>query len=108
MITILKGRKHSATNQQRRRTNEIQKADYGREYPVYEYRQQMLEGEISIQIDVERLVSELGTTALRSKGKKAVEASGAVVVTVRNIREVSGGEWKKHYLYSNPKIEEAK
>lgn len=102
MQTILKNHKLSATKELRRDSGKFnQHAPNYPRYPVFEYRTQTLEGEITIEIDVEALIRTLGTAALRSRGKKAVEASGAVVVTARNIREVSVSDWRPHFLMPN-------
>jgi hypothetical protein len=103
MQTILKNHKLTATKELRRNTGETEYSASGlSHWPVFEYRTQTLEGEITIEIDVEKLVRNLGTAALRSRGKKAVEASGAVVVTARNIREIALGDWRPNFLNKNP------
>ena len=51
-----------------------------------------LEGDVTLSIDVEALIKSLGYKALRAKTHKAVEASGAVVVTAK-ITSSKAGEW---------------
>ena len=61
----------------------------------YDFKWDTLEGEATLSIDIEALIAHLGPKALTSKGRKAVEASGAVVVTVSRVRTVQEGEWGK-------------
>lgn len=52
-----------------------------------------LEGEVTLEVNVEALLRMLGGKALTSKGRKAIEASGAVVVTAR-VTSTKAGDWK--------------
>jgi hypothetical protein len=99
MHTLVKNHKLTATKVLQRKTGKLEYSASGQSHwPVFEYQTQTLEGEITVEINLEALIQTLGTAALKSKGKKAVEASGAVVVTARNIREVSLSDWRStHY-----------
>jgi hypothetical protein len=52
-----------------------------------------LEGDVTLEVDVDRLLQMLGGKALRSKSHKAIEASGAIVVTAR-VTSSKAGDWK--------------
>jgi hypothetical protein len=61
---------------------------------TYEYRAITLEGEVVVSIDLDAVIAQLGTAALRSKGKTAQECNGALVVTAHNIKQLSQTEWQ--------------
>lgn len=73
------------------RTITVSWSDYPQ--PVRESREVALGGEVTLEVDVEALLKVLGPKALKSKGRKAQECSGAVVVTAR-ITSSKPGEWK--------------
>ena len=52
-----------------------------------------IEGEVTLTIDIDGLLRELGPKALRSKTRKSVEASGKVVVTAR-VTSSKASDWK--------------
>ena len=78
-----------------RKTGNLIPQPYGAPWPEREYKCDTLEGEATLCIDIEALIASLGPRALASKGRKAVEASGAIVVTVTKIRVTQEGEWSK-------------
>ncbi|HEX4714878.1 MAG TPA: hypothetical protein VH164_08135 [Ktedonobacteraceae bacterium] len=62
-------------------------------HPEYEYKDEVLEGTVTLEIDVEALLRVLGTKALQSKSRKAVEASGAIRVTATSVKVAVPGNW---------------
>jgi hypothetical protein len=83
----------ATTNSESRKTKRTVTVTYSKwPQPVYECREVALEGEVTLEIDIDRLLKELGPKALRSKGRKSQECSGAVVVTAR-VTSSKPGEW---------------
>jgi hypothetical protein len=92
---IIEGRTQRATKHFTRKTGKTITVTWSK-YPQYEYehRDEVREGELTISIDIEALLRDLGTKALRSKGRKSVECSGAVVCTATKVRVVEPGQWE--------------
>lgn len=50
----------------------------------YTYKTVTVEGTITVEVDLDWLIAQLGDKALRSKGGKSVDIGGAVVVKATN------------------------
>lgn len=50
-----------------------------------------LVGAVEVYVDVDALVRYLGSRAIKSKGRKAILADGAIELIAKNVTHVSGG-----------------
>jgi hypothetical protein len=83
--------KHGVTRFETRRTG-VQD-QYGNK--EREHREVTVEGEIVLEVDVQKLLLVLGAKALRSKGAKAQECNGMVRVVARNRNDIRATDWSK-------------
>ena len=97
MITVAKDVKVTGKKRSIRKTGKLIPQTYGKPWEEREYKYDTIEGEATLTIDVEALISLLGPRAISSKGRKAVEAGGAVVLTVTKARVTEEGEWRSSF-----------
>jgi hypothetical protein len=95
LTTLIKGHRLTATNQESRRTGVIKQGINGSSWNEIEHRKVELEGFITVEIDLEKIIRRWGSKAMRSKGKRAQEADGAIVVTASNVRTIASSTWDK-------------
>jgi hypothetical protein len=97
-LILAKDRPVKAHKQESRHTGKVIERVVGTGYSTHsetEHRTVELEGLVTVTIDLEAIIKRLGTQAIKSKGKRAQEAGGAIVVTARNVREVAATDWRK-------------
>lgn len=93
MITVAKDVKVKGVKRSVRKSGKLIPQAYGRPWEEREFKYDIAEGEATLVIDVEALLKMLGPKAVSSKGHKAVEASGAIVLTVSKVRITQEGQW---------------
>jgi hypothetical protein len=95
MITHIATRPLTAHKQESRRTPDNTPA-WKRDplHPKYQVRIATLEGEVTLSIDVDAIIQQMGTRAIKSKTHRCVEANGAVVVTAK-IKSSAFSDWSE-------------
>jgi hypothetical protein len=96
MTTLIKDHRLTATAQESRHTGVTKSYGInGSFWQESEYRKVELEGFITVEIDLEKIIRRWGSKAMRSKGRRAQEADGAIVVTASDVRTIASSTWDK-------------